>query len=629
MSLLENIHCSADVKKIPQEQLPELAEEIRNRIINVTSQNGGHIGPNLGVVELTIALHRAFETPEDKFTFDVSHQGYVHKLLTGRNDERFDKIRKTGGYCGFLNRSENENDAFGAGHAGTALSAAVGMAVARDRAGSDEHVVAVVGDAAFTCGITMEALNNASEYTKRLIIILNDNEWSISPNVGAIARYFNELITTGVYTKADRVLKSILNKTSHGKRLLRMGARWKRGTKDFLVSSSIFETYGIRYLGPVDGHDLNQLAHYLEVAKESNQPVLLHVRTTKGKGYEPALAAPEKFHGTSPFNVKTGFGKPRNAEDPLNYQDAFGQSLVRFAKEDSRVVGITAAMPPGTGLSYMRRDCPDQFFDVGIAEEHAVLFAAGMATQGFKPVVAIYSTFLQRAYDMVMHDVCLQDLPVVFCMDRAGLSPNDGATHHGLFDISYLRSLPNTIIAQPKDEDELSDLLWTALKVNKPFFIRYPKGEAKGIDIKEHPNTLPVGRAEVLKSGEVISLWALGPFIDDAFVLAEYLESEGFSTEVVNARYAKPLDRDLLHERSRRHKLIVTLEDHAVTGGFGSAVLECLNQIDAAIPVECIGWPDTYIGHASSIDDLKKQHGLDIETLKVRLLEKARLATES
>ena len=628
MSLLENIHCSADVKQIPQEQLPELAEEIRNRIINVTSKNGGHIGPNLGVVELTIALHRAFETPKDKFTFDVSHQGYVHKLLTGRNDERFDQIRKTGGYCGFLNRSENENDAFGAGHAGTALSAAVGMAVARDRAGTDEHVVAVVGDAAFTCGVTMEALNNASEYTKRLIIILNDNEWSISPNVGAIARYFNELITTSVYAKADRVVKNVLSKSSHGKRLLRMGARWKRGTKDFLVSSSIFETYGIRYLGPVDGHDLNQLGHYLDVAKESDQPVLLHVRTTKGKGYEPALAAPEKFHGTSPFNVKTGFGKTRTAKDPLNYQDAFGQSLVRFAKEDSSVVGITAAMPPGTGLSYMRRDCPDQFFDVGIAEEHAVLFAAGMATQGFKPVVAIYSTFLQRAYDMVMHDVCLQDLPVVFCMDRAGLSPNDGATHHGLFDIAYLRSLPNTIIAQPRDEDALSDLLWTALKTEKPFFIRYPKGEAKGIDIKENANVLPVGKAEVLKAGKVVSIWALGPCIDEAKVLAEYLDSEGFSTEVVDARFAKPLDRDLLYDCTRRYKLIVTMEDHVVTGGFGSAVLECLNQIDATIPVERIGWPDTYIGHASSIQDLKKQHGLDLETLKIRLLEKARLATE-
>ncbi|MBN2068179.1 MAG: 1-deoxy-D-xylulose-5-phosphate synthase [Opitutales bacterium] len=615
MSLLAGIKSSADVKHIPERELPALAEEIRQRIIGVTSQNGGHVGPNLGVVELTIALHRVFNTPKDKITFDVSHQGYVHKLLTGRNGEEFDRIRMTGGLSGFLNREESADDAFGAGHAGTALSAAVGMAVARDRMGTDEDVVAVVGDAAFTCGVTMEALNNASEYTKRLIVVLNDNEWSISQNVGAIARYFNELITTGVYNKIDRVMRSLLKRTSHGRQVLRLASKWKRGTKDFLVSSSLFETYGFRYLGPVDGHDIDLLVKYLNFAKTCDQPVFLHVRTQKGRGYDPAVAAPEKFHGTSPFDVETGRGRKKQYGEPLNYQDVFGQSLLKYAKSDSQVIGITAAMPPGTGLVYMREDCPEQFFDVGIAEEHAVLFAAGMATKGFKPVVAIYSTFLQRAYDMIMHDVCLQNLPVVFCMDRAGLSANDGATHHGLFDIAYLRCLPNTTIAQPKDEDELSDLLWTALNSGKPFFIRYPKGAAKGISIKETPNRLPVGKAEVVRAGSDISFWALGPSVDDALVVAEALSEEGISVEVVNARFAKPLDRDLLLGKAQTHRLIVTLEDHVRTGGFGSAVLECLEDARVYTPVKRIGWPDEYIGHASTQEELRAQYGLDVPAL--------------
>jgi 1-deoxy-D-xylulose-5-phosphate synthase len=458
MSLLSQIRGPSDLKAIPSGQLPALAQEIRQRILEVTSANGGHIGPNLGVVELTIALHRQFETPVDKILFDVSHQAYVHKLLTGRNGPQFDKIRQSGGYCGFMSRAESAHDAFGAGHAGTALSAAVGMAVARDMFGEKSHVVAVVGDAAFTCGITMEALNNAASRTKRLIIVLNDNEYSIDRNVGAIATYFNQLISSPVYNRLDKGLGRFFSKSAWGRALLRVTGRWKKGTKDFLVSSSLFETYGVRYLGPIDGHDIAKLERFLAFAKQCDQPVLLHVLTKKGRGYEPALASPEAFHGMPPFDISTGRGEA--AAGPPSYQDAFGKALLRHAREDKDIVGITAAMPPGTGLSFLRNNLPGQYFDVGIAEEHAVVFAAGMATRGMKPVVAVYSTFLQRAYDCVMHDVCLQNLPVVFCMDRAGLSPNDGPTHHGLFDISFLRPLPNATIMQPREEDEWR-LLWT------------------------------------------------------------------------------------------------------------------------------------------------------------------------
>ncbi|HKK18732.1 MAG TPA: 1-deoxy-D-xylulose-5-phosphate synthase, partial [Opitutales bacterium] len=439
MSLLENIKSPEDVKRLDGEQLTELAEEVRERIIATTSKNGGHIGPNLGVVELTIGLHRVFDTPKDKFVFDVSHQGYIHKLLTGRNDDSFDKIRLNGGLSGFLSRQESEHDAFGAGHAGTALSAALGMAKVRDLNGSDENIVAVCGDAAFTCGITMEALNNVASTTKRLIIILNDNKWSIAKNVGALPRYFNELITSPVYNRLNDDIEHLLHKVPGGESLINFGSKWKKETKDFFVSSSLFEKFDVRYIGPIDGHDLKQVEHYLEFAKGAEQPVLLHVLTTKGKGYDVALKSPERFHGASPFDVETGKATPSPAGTPPKYQDVMGQTLVKLAKDNKKVVGITAAMPSGTGLNILEKELPGQFHDVGIAEEHAVLFAGGMASSGHRPVCAIYSTFLQRAYDQIIHDIALQNLPVLFCLDRAGLSPNDGATHHGLFDIAYLR----------------------------------------------------------------------------------------------------------------------------------------------------------------------------------------------
>jgi 1-deoxy-D-xylulose-5-phosphate synthase len=620
MALLERIHGPADVKKLRDAELAALAEEIRREIIEVTSKNGGHIGPNLGVVELTLALHRVFETPRDRFVMDVAHQGYVHKLLTGRAGPRFKKIRQGGGLSGFLMREESEHDCYGAGHAGTALSAALGMAAARDRRGSNEHVVAVIGDAALTCGITMEALNNVATSTKRLIVVLNDNEWSIAKNVGAIATYLNELITKPWYNRLHHDLESFLKKTPA---LHELGSRAKKEAKDFIVPSSLFEKFNLRYLGPIDGHDLPLLTRYLEFCKNSDQPVLLHVLTIKGRGYDVAIKNPEKFHGTSPFDVTTGQSAPAKPGTPPNWQDVFGKTLTRYAKADPKIVGITAAMPSGTSLSHLAKECPAQFFDVGIAEEHAVLFAAGLATMGQRPVCAIYSTFLQRAYDPIVHDVALQNLPVVFCMDRAGLSPNDGPTHHGLFDIAYLRTVPRAIVMQPKDEDELADMLHTSLQQTSPCFIRYPRGPAMGVKIKDQPATLPIGQAEVLREGRDVVIWALGPMLQDAAKLADKLAAEhGLAVGIVNARFAKPLDTELLHQHARAAKMIVTMEDHVLMGGFGSAVLEALNEAGLATPLERIGWPDNFVGHGSSAAELRAQNGLSPAEIEEKVLRR-------
>ncbi len=624
VNLLATLRGPADVKALPAEHLPLLAEEIRRELIHVTSHNGGHLGPNLGVVELTIALHRVFDTPRDKFVFDVSHQGYVHKLLTGRTGEPFRQIRKTGGLSGFLNRAESPHDAFGAGHAGTALSAALGLATARDLLGTSEHVVALCGDAAFTCGISMEALNNITHATKRLVVVLNDNEWSISRNVGAMAKYLNELSTNPTYNRIYHDIEEFFRSTPRGERLHQIWMKWKRETKDFFVESSLFEKYGLRYLGPIDGHDIPLLVKNLEFAKQSDVPIVLHVLTKKGKGYDVASAAPERFHGTSPFDIATGNGHSAAGAPPA-FQDIFGEALVREAQLDNRVVGITGAMPSGTGLAALAKALPRQFFDVGIAEEHAVLFAAGLAAQGLKPVVAIYSTFLQRSYDQVVHDVCLQKLPVVFCLDRAGLSPNDGPTHHGLFDLSYLRNVPHAAIAQPKDEDEIADLLHTALRHPGPVFLRYPRGAGPGVKPKARAAALPVGKAEVVRAGTALALWALGPWVQDALALADRLKLElGLDAAVVNARWVKPLDRELLLAHARSMRLLVTLEDNVAMGGFGSAVLETLSDAGVSTPVERIAWPDAFVEHGSSVDILRAAHGLDAESLFRRLA--ARLA---
>ena len=613
MSLLASIRGPADVKALAPEQLPLLAQEIRERLVAVTAKNGGHIGPNLGVVELSIALHRVFGTPQDKFVFDVAHQGYVHKLLTGRNGADFDGIRTTGGLSGFLNREESLHDVYGAGHAGTALSAAVGLANARDRLAEDSHVVALIGDAALTCGVTMEALNNAAKSTKRLVIVLNDNEWSIDRNVGAVADILSRLIVTRPYNNSQQGLKRLLGKTRFGTKVLDFGRSFKRHVKNWYThSSSLFEQYGVRYVGPIDGHDLNALERYLNFCKDSTGPILLHVRTEKGRGLGAALNNPEKFHGTGAFDPETGDSLASGAPGaPKAWQDVFGALLVREAKADSRVVGITAAMPSGTGLNQLKKELPGQYHDVGIAEEHAALFAAGIAARDLRPVCAIYSTFMQRAYDMVIHDVCLQRLPVTFCMDRAGVSPSDGPTHHGLFDIAYLRCVPNVTLMQPKDEDEFSDMLHTALKSGAPMFIRYPRGAAAGKVIKAQPALIPLGKAEVLRAGVDVQLWALGTMVPEAQALADKLTAEtGLSVGVVNARFAKPIDATLLVEQAKSAKLIVTLEDGAVTGGFGTGALETLAEHGVRTSIVRLGWPDRFVGHATDVKTLRAAHGL-------------------
>ncbi|HYC72252.1 MAG TPA: 1-deoxy-D-xylulose-5-phosphate synthase [Opitutaceae bacterium] len=623
--LLDRIHGPADVKALAPAQLPQLAQEIRDELIAVTARNGGHIGPNLGVVELTIALHRAFTTPDDQLVFDVAHQGYVHKLLTGRGGAFFGRLRKSEGASGFLYRRESPHDAFGAGHAGTALSAALGMATARDLRGSPEHVVAVCGDAAFTCGVTLEALNNVVSSTKRLIVILNDNEWSIAKNVGAIASYLNRISTNETYNRLHHDIEEFFRSFPTGVEMNRVYHKWKRETKDFFVESSLFEKFGLRYLGPIDGHDFDALAKNLEFAKHCDVPVLIHVLTKKGKGLEAALAHPEKFHGASPYDPVTGESVRPAAGTPPAYQDVFGAALTRFAQLDPKIVGITGAMPSGTGLSLLAREVPRQFFDVGIAEEHAVLFAAGMATKGFRPVCAIYSTFLQRAYDMIIHDVCLQNLPVTFCLDRAGLSPNDGPTHHGLFDLAYLRCVPNAVVMQPKDEDELVDMLHTALRLPGPGFIRYPRGAGAGVKVKDEPAELPLGHAEVLREGSNIVLWALGPMVAEALKVADRLAAEdGLSVGVVNARFVKPLDRHLLLSQAAVVPLLATLEDHVLAGGFGSAVLETLQEADCHTAVERIGWPDRFVEHGSSNEVLRAAYGLSTDDIVRRIKDRYR-----
>lgn len=615
MSILDGIRSPADVKRLKPEELPLLAQALRERVIETTAKNGGHIGPNLGVVELTIGLHRVFNTPEDRFCFDVAHQGYIHKLLTGRNDERFDRIRQSSGLSGFLSRAESEHDAFGAGHAGTALSAALGMAAARDQRGSDENVVALCGDAAFSCGITMEALNNVATTTKRLIIILNDNKWSIAKNVGALSRYFNELITTSAYNRLNDDIERFLLKVPGGDAIIKMGAKWKQETKDFFVSSSIFEQYGIRYIGPIDGHDQKQVEHYLEFAKSAKQPVLLHIMTEKGHGYDVAIKNPERFHGASPFDTKSGKGTSAAPGTPPKYQDVMGETVTKLAHSDKSVVGITAAMPAGTGLNILEESLPDQFFDVGIAEEHAVLFAAGMATSGFHPVCAIYSTFLQRAYDQIIHDVALQNLPILFCLDRAGLSPNDGATHHGLFDLSYLRCVPGVIVMAPSDEDELADMIATGLAFQGPAFVRYPRGSALGVEIKNSPSAIEIGKSNRIQSGQDIDIWAVGSMVADAEKLAARLSEHHIQAGVVNARFVKPLDTMELNESAKSTRLIVSMEDQVVTGGLGTAIMEALQEAAIACPVQRIGWPDAFIEHGDSVTKLREENNLSSEKI--------------
>ena len=621
-SILEKIKQPNDLSLLDKTEISALAAEIRDRIIQVTSENGGHVGPNLGVVELSIALHLSFDSPKDKICWDVSHQGYVHKLLTGRNNAKFDNIRNSNGLSGFLNRFESEHDAFGAGHAGTALSAALGMAIARDCQRQDHHVLAVAGDAAFTCGITLEALNNISANTKRLILILNDNEWSIAKNVGALSKYFNELITNPIYTKLHKDAGSVLTRVPFGKQIIKLISKAKRDTKELLGPSSIFEKLGLRYIGPIDGHDIASLTNYLNFAKEADQPIILHVLTKKGKGYPAAQEEPEKWHGSGPFDKNSGKFIPSQKPKASKYQDVFGSSLTSLAKNDEKIVAITAAMPSGTGLSIFEKSIPERFFDVGIAEEHAVVLAAGMAAQGMKPVCAIYSTFLQRAYDPIIHDVCLQELPVTFCLDRAGLSPNDGPTHHGLFDLSYLRCIPNSIIMSPRNENEMQNMLVTAVNAGKPVFIRYPRGTGTGAKILNHPTEIEIGKAETIQSGDSIAIWALGNFVETATAMAKEIETKfAFQPTVVDARFAKPIDEKLLNEHTSNHELIISMEDNVLSGGFGASLLEWKAANEINIPILRFGWPDKFIDHGDSVKALRMLHGLDNSNIQKEIFD--------
>jgi 1-deoxy-D-xylulose-5-phosphate synthase len=609
---LSRINSPDDVKKLGMVELERLAEEIRERLILGVSKTGGHIGPNLGVVELTLAMHYVFDTPRDSFVFDVSHQSYVHKLLTGR-ERKFDTIRQPGGLNGFMLRTESEHDSFGAGHAGTALSAALGMAVARDMSGGDEHIVALAGDAAFTNGISFEALNNMGT-TKRLIIVLNDNEWSIDKNVGAIAEYFHKIATNPTYISLhDRAIGLI--ETLGGKAALHIAKKAEEAAKGIVGRGMIFEEFGLNYYGPVDGHNLPNLIETFKFLKQQNKPVVLHALTQKGRGFQPAIDKQKKFHGLGPYDPETGETKPAAQK---TYSEIFAESLTKLADTNDKVVAITAAMPNGTALDLFRPHHPTRYFDVGIAEEHAVLFAAGMATKGYRPFCAIYSTFLQRAFDQVVHDVALQNLPVVFCMDRGGLSGDDGPTHHGLFDISYLRGVPNLIHMDPKDEDELQDMMFTALQQPGPSAIRYPRGTGPGAAVKAQPVALEIGRAEVLREGSDVAIFALGCMVTEAHKLATILAAEGQSVAVINARFAKPVDDACIARFARRCGVVVTMEDHVLAGGFGSAVLESLNTQEIDVPVIRVGWPDEFIEHGKP-EDLRQKYGLTAATVADRV----------
>jgi 1-deoxy-D-xylulose-5-phosphate synthase len=609
---LSRIKSPLDVKRLGIIELERLAEEIRERLITGVAKTGGHIGPNLGVVELTIAMHYVFNTPKDSFVFDVSHQSYVHKLLTGR-EQRFDTIRQPGGLNGFMLRTESEHDCFGAGHAGTALSAALGMAVARDMSGGDEHIVALAGDAAFTNGISYEALNNMAQ-TKRMIIVLNDNEWSIDKNVGAIAEYFHKIVTNPMYVNIHDRAAGLVEKFG-GKAARHIARKAEEAAKGIVGRGMIFEEFGLNYYGPVDGHNLELLIETFKFLKQQNKPVVLHVLTQKGRGFQPALEKQKKFHGLGPYNPETGETKPAAQK---TYSEVFAESLTKLADTNDKVVAITAAMPNGTALDLFRPHHPSRYFDVGIAEEHAVLFAAGMATKGYRPFCAIYSTFLQRAYDQVVHDVALQNLPVVFCMDRGGLSGDDGPTHHGLFDISYLRGVPNIIHMDPKDEDELQDMMLTALNHQGPSAIRYPRGIGPGTAVKDKPVALEIGRAEVLQDGSDIAIFALGAMVAEAEKLATLLAAEGQSVAVINARFAKPVDSACIANFGRRCGLLITMEDHVLAAGFGSAVLECLNAQEIDVNVVRVGWPDEFIEHGK-VENLRSKYGLTAEAALERV----------
>jgi 1-deoxy-D-xylulose-5-phosphate synthase len=604
---LRDIKSPGDLEGLAVDELEELAEDIRDTIIRGVSEGGGHLASSLGVVELTLALHRVFDTPRDKIVWDVGHQSYPHKLITGRH-EKFHTLRKFKGIAGFPRRSESPYDAFGTGHSSTSISSALGMIEARDRNGEDFKVIAVIGDGAMTAGLAFEGLNHAGQLKKDLIVVLNDNEMSISPNVGALSAYLNRILSGEVFTKFKKETKHLLESIPRvGGPVARFAEKLEESLKGLVLPGMLFEELGFRYFGPIDGHNISLLLDTLENVKHLEHPTLIHVITRKGKGYEFSEKEPSMFHGVGPFEPETGSMVKKKASRGMAWSDVFGQALMELAESDRRVVAISAAMCEGTGLTGFAQKHPGRFYDVGIAEPHAVTFAAGLAAEGVRPVVAIYSTFLQRSYDEIIHDVCLQNLPVVFAIDRAGIVGEDGPTHQGVFDLSYLRHVPNLVVMAPKDADELRAMLGLALKHDGPSAIRYPRGRAPE---GEAEKPIKIGESETLTEGGDIALLAVGNMVQPALAAAERLKADGISAAVLNMRFVKPLDKQAVLNAARSGK-VMTIEENALQGGFGSAVLECLNAEGMHnVKLRRVGIPDEFVQQGTQAE-LRELYGLD------------------
>ena len=615
--VLEKINQVGDIKQIPPEEYETLAEEIRHFLVEKISRSGGHLASNLGVVELTMALHLCFDFPKDKVVWDVGHQSYTHKLLTGRKSG-FDELRKYGGMSGFPKRKESDCDCFDTGHSSTSISAGIGLVAARDLLGGDEHVISVIGDGALTGGMAYEALNNASRLKRNFIIILNDNNMSIAENVGGMSEYLNGLRTNEAYTNFKTGVEQSLNKIPGGNHLANQLKKTKSGIKQLFIPGMLFENMGITYLGPVDGHDIGKLQDILKQAKKVKGAVLVHVLTKKGKGYAPAERHPARFHGAEPFDIETGL--PLNKKKKANYQDVFSTCMVKLGQRNEKVVAITAAMPDGTGLKRFKNIYPDRFFDVGIAEGHAVTFAAGLAAGGMRPIFAVYSSFLQRAYDQVLHDVCIQNLPVVFAIDRAGLVGSDGETHQGIFDLSYLSSIPNMHIMAPKNKWELSDMLKFAVEFDGPIALRYPRGEAYD-GLREFRHPIVYGKSEILYEEEDIALLAVGSMVKTAEAVRHRLKEIGYSCTLVNARFVKPIDTDVVKELAKDHRLIVTLEENVRSGGYGEKVRDYVQEQEIPVHVLTIALPDEYVEHGN-VALLYEEVGIDAESVTKRIIEK-------
>ena len=614
--VLDKIEKENDIKNLSQEELEELAGEIRTFLIEKISENGGHLGSNLGVVELTMALHLCLDLPKDKIIWDVGHQSYTHKLLTGRKDG-FDELRKFGGMSGFPKHKESLCDAFNTGHSSTSISAGLGYARARDLKGEDYNVVSIIGDGSMTGGMAWEALNNAARMETNFVIILNDNNMSISENVGGLSNYLSHVRTKEGYMNFNEGVKNALSKIPvYGDAIVNRVRRTKNGLKQFFVPGMLFEEMGLTYLGPVDGHNIRQLVKTINEAKKVRGAVLVHVCTQKGQGYEPAIRHPARFHGAEPFEIETGLPKKRHGKP--NYTDIFSTVMRKMGDREPNVVAITAAMPDGTGLKRFRNMFPERFFDVGIAEQHAVTFAAGLASAGLIPVVAVYSSFLQRAYDQILHDVCIQKLHVVFAIDRAGIVGSDGETHQGIFDLSYLSTIPNMCVMAPKNKWELSDMMKFAVAYEGPIALRYPRGEAyDGLERFRTP--MEYGKAEVIYDETEIALLAVGSMVKTAAETRAHLRELGYPCTLINARFVKPLDEQLLRDLEAEHKLLVTMEENVKNGGFGERVLEYLSEIGSNLRVLNISLPDDYVEHGN-VDVLKKEFGIDAETVTKRII---------